>query len=56
MVAFTAEVSCCVQVTVFSTSDKKQARALKILKADHFIVSKDEEQMKVKLLSFIRIR
>jgi D-arabinose 1-dehydrogenase-like Zn-dependent alcohol dehydrogenase len=35
------------QVTVFSTSEKKRAEALKTLKADHFVVSKDEEQMNV---------
>ncbi|KAL0043655.1 hypothetical protein WJX79_010984 [Trebouxia sp. C0005] len=34
-----------VEVTVFSTSEKKRAEALKTLKADHFVVSKDEEQM-----------
>lgn len=34
-------------MTVFSTSEKKREEALKVLKADHFIVSKDEEQMKV---------
>ena len=38
------------QVTVFSTSEKKRAEALKTLKADHFVVSKDEEQMKVSRL------
>ena len=38
------------QVTVFSTSEKKREEALKVLKADHFIVSNDEEQMKVKLV------
>ena len=36
------------QVTVFSTSEKKREEALKVLKADHFIVSKNEEQMKVR--------
>ena len=35
-------------MTVFSTSEKKREEALKVLKADHFIVSKDEEQMKVR--------
>ena len=35
------------QVTVFSTSEKKRAEALKTLGADHFIVSKDEDQMNV---------
>ena len=39
------------QVTVFSTSEKKRAEALKTLKADHFVVSKDEEQMKVSRLN-----
>ncbi len=39
------------QVTVFSTSEKKRAEALKTLKADHFVVSKDEEQMKVRQLT-----
>jgi len=32
---------------VFSTSEKKRAEALKTLGADHFIVSKDEDQMNV---------
>lgn len=41
------------QVTVFSTSEKKREEALKTLKADHFIVSKDEEQMKVRLPSHL---
>ena len=36
------------QVTVFSTSEKKKAEALKTLGADHFIVSKDKEQMEVR--------
>lgn len=33
------------EVTVFSTSEKKKEEALKTLGADHFIVSKDKEQM-----------
>ena len=40
-----------VQVTVFSTSEKKKDEALNVLKANHFIVSKDEEQMKVRAVS-----
>ena len=36
-------------MTVFSTSEKKRDEALKVLKADHFIVSKDEKQMQVRL-------
>ena len=35
-------------MTVFSTSEKKKAEALKTLGADHFIVSKDKEQMEVR--------
>ena len=35
------------QVTVFSTSEKKKDEALKVLKADHFVVSKDEDAMQV---------
>lgn len=41
------------QVTVFSTSEKKRAEALKTLKADHFVVSKDEEQMNVSHLNCV---
>ena len=46
-IASQAILSFLLQVTVFSTSEKKREEALKVLKADHFIVSKDEEQMKV---------
>jgi cinnamyl-alcohol dehydrogenase len=35
-------------VTVFSTSPAKEKEAREVLGADHFIVSKDPEQMKVK--------
>jgi len=35
-------------VTVFSTSPAKEKEARAVLGADHFIVSKDPEQMKVK--------
>ena len=35
------------QVTVFSTSEGKKDEALKTLGADHFVISKDEEQMQV---------
>ncbi|CAI9276172.1 unnamed protein product [Lactuca saligna] len=34
------------EVTVFSTTPEKKQEALEVLKADHFIVSKDVEQMK----------
>ncbi|KAD7478515.1 hypothetical protein E3N88_01651 [Mikania micrantha] len=34
------------EVTVFSTTAAKKVEALEGLKADHFIISKDEEQMK----------
>ena len=37
------------QVTVFSTSEKKEDEALKVLKADHFVVSKNEDAMQVML-------
>ncbi|KAL3147122.1 hypothetical protein ABBQ38_015079 [Trebouxia sp. C0009 RCD-2024] len=33
------------EVTVFSTTEKKRDEALSVLKADHFVVSKDEKQM-----------
>ena len=36
------------EVTVISTSPKKEKEALKTLKADHFVVSKDEAQMSVR--------
>lgn len=36
------------KVTVFSTSISKKEEALNALGADHFIVSSDQEQMKVK--------
>lgn len=35
-------------MTVLSTSAHKKEEAIKTLKADHFIVSKDQEQMKVR--------
>nr|GEY98513.1 hypothetical protein [Tanacetum cinerariifolium] len=35
------------QVTVFSTTTAKKQEALEGLKADHFIVSKDAEQMQI---------
>ena len=35
------------QVTVFSTTEKKKEEALKTLGADHFIISKDEDAMNV---------
>ena len=35
-------------MTVLSTSANKKEEAIKTLKADHFIVSKDQEQMKVR--------
>lgn len=34
-----------VEVTVFSTTERKREEALKTLGADHFVISKDEEQM-----------
>jgi cinnamyl-alcohol dehydrogenase len=37
------------EVTVISTSPKKEKEAREILKADHFVVSKDEKQMSVSL-------
>jgi len=41
-------------VTVFSTSPAKEKEAREVLGADHFIVSKDPEQMKVKFC-FLKI-
>ena len=41
------EMCLLIQVTVFSTSEKKKEEALKTLKADHFIVSKNEKEMQV---------
>nr|GEY90480.1 probable mannitol dehydrogenase [Tanacetum cinerariifolium] len=38
------------QVTVFSTTTAKKQEALEGLKADHFIVSKDAEQMQLVLV------
>ena len=35
------------EVTVFSTSEKKRDEATAHLGADHFVVSKDADQMKV---------
>jgi hypothetical protein len=39
------------EVTVISTSPKKEKEALSTLGADHFVVSKDEAQMSVRLLA-----
>ena len=36
------------EVTVISTSPKKEKEALATLGADHFVVSKDEAQMSVR--------
>lgn len=52
---FTTDVWLPLQVTVFSTSENKREEALKVLKADHFIVSKDEEQMKVRAISSLYV-
>uniref|UniRef100_A0A2P2MQ64 Putative cinnamyl alcohol dehydrogenase 1 n=1 Tax=Rhizophora mucronata TaxID=61149 RepID=A0A2P2MQ64_RHIMU len=43
------------KVTVFSTSISKKDEALSLLRADHFVISSDEEQMKAlsKSLDFI---
>ncbi len=35
-------------VTVISTSESKREEALTVLKADHFLISKDPEQLKVR--------
>jgi len=35
------------EVTVLSTSEKKREEATKILGADHFVISRDEADMKV---------
>ncbi len=35
------------EVTVISTSAKKEKEAREVLKADHFVISKDEAQMSV---------
>jgi hypothetical protein len=35
------------EVTVISTSVRKEKEAREVLKADHFIISKDEAQMSV---------
>ncbi|XP_071735393.1 mannitol dehydrogenase-like [Rutidosis leptorrhynchoides] len=40
------------EVTVFSTSNSKKEEALEVLKADHFINSKDEQQMQAAMWSF----
>ena len=37
------------EVTVISTSPKKEKEAINTLGADHFVVSKDEAQMSVRL-------
>jgi hypothetical protein len=37
------------EVTVFSTSPSKEKEAISILGADHFVVSKDTDQLKVTL-------
>ncbi len=36
------------EVTIISTSPKKEKEAREILKADHFVVSRDEKQMSVR--------
>ena len=36
------------EVTIISTSPKKEKEAREVLKADHFVVSKDEKQMAVR--------
>ena len=36
------------EVTIFSTSPKKEKEAREVLGADHFVVSKDEKQMAVR--------
>lgn len=41
------------EVTVFSTTEAKRQEALEGLKADHFIVSKDSEQMQVTEADYI---
>ena len=33
------------EVTVISTSDHKKQEALEVLKADHFLISKNEKEM-----------
>lgn len=38
------------EVTVISTSDHKKQEALEVLKADHFLISKNEKEMQVLLL------
>ena len=35
------------EVTVISTSSRKEKEAREVLKADHFVISKDEAQMSV---------
>lgn len=42
------------EVTVLSTSEKKREEAIKILGADHFVISRDEADMKVKTYSSTR--
>ena len=37
------------EVTVLSTSESKRTEAVKTLGADHFVVSRDEAAMKVRL-------
>ncbi len=41
-------------VTVISTSESKRQEALKVLKADHFLISKDPEQLKVRVGGILR--
>lgn len=38
------------EVTVISTSDHKKQEALEVLKADHFLISKNEKEMQVPIL------
>jgi D-arabinose 1-dehydrogenase-like Zn-dependent alcohol dehydrogenase len=40
------------EVTVFSTSAAKKQEAIEGLKADHFVITKDQEQMKVSVFFF----
>ena len=40
-------------VTVISTSPNKEKEAREVLGADHFVVSKDEQQMAVRALFFL---
>ena len=40
------------EVTVISTSVRKEKEAREVLKADHFVISKDEAQMSVSAALF----